>query len=178
MQDPPPSNEGGFTNLMQFSDGNRIDLGIYPITKMKELRKDSLSLILLDKDGIIESFPPASEREYLPKQLKVKAYSDYCNEFWWVCPYVAKGLWRGKIIFAKYMFDQVAREQLLKMLTWYIGEKTQFSRNPGKFGKYSSIILSQNCGKCFKNHMLIPTLKIHEKPCSQWAIFSELQRFV
>ena len=41
-----------------------------------------------------------------------------------------------EIIYAKYMFDQVAREQLMKMLTWYIGVKTQFSRNPGKFGKY------------------------------------------
>jgi aminoglycoside 6-adenylyltransferase len=136
MQNPPPSNEGGFTYLMQFTDGNRIDLGIYPLAKLNELGKDSLSKLLLDKDGIIEPFSPASERDYLPKPPTAKAFSDCCNEFWWVCPYVAKGLWREEIIYAKYMFDQVAREQLLKMLTWYIGVKTQFSRNPGKFGKY------------------------------------------
>ena len=82
MQDPPPSNEGGFTYLMQFSDGNRIDLGIYPLTKLSELRKDSLSLLLLDKDGIIEPFPPASEVDYLPKQPTAIAFSDSCNEFW------------------------------------------------------------------------------------------------
>jgi aminoglycoside 6-adenylyltransferase len=136
MQDPPSSNQDGFAYLMQFTDGNRIDLGIYPLAKLDELGKDSLSLLLLDKDGMIEPFPPASEIDYLPKPPTAKAFVDCFNEFWWVCPYVAKGLWRGEIIYAKYMFDTVVREQLMKMLTWYIGVKTQFSRNPGKFGKY------------------------------------------
>src|SRR5262245_50330188 len=31
MQDPPPSHDGGFAYLMQFTDGNRIDLGVYPL---------------------------------------------------------------------------------------------------------------------------------------------------
>jgi aminoglycoside 6-adenylyltransferase len=49
---------------------------------------------------------------------------------------VAKGLWREEITYAKSMIDQVVREQLMKMLTWQIGIKTRFSRNPGKLGKY------------------------------------------
>jgi aminoglycoside 6-adenylyltransferase len=136
MQDPPPSGGNGFAYLMQFTDGNRIDLGIYPLGKLNELGKDSLSLLLLDKDGIIEPFAPASESDYLPKLPTAKAFSDCCNEFWWVCPYVAKGLWREEITYAKFMLDQVVREQLMKMLAWYIGVKTRFSSNPGKFGKY------------------------------------------
>lgn len=136
IQDPPPSNDGGFAYLMQFTDGNRIDLGIYPLAKLNEPGKDSLSLLLLDKDGMIEPFAPASESDYLPKPPTAKAFSDCCNEFWWVCPYVAKGLWRQEIAYAKNMLDQVVREQLMKMLTWHIGVKTQFLRNPGKLGKY------------------------------------------
>jgi aminoglycoside 6-adenylyltransferase len=136
MRDPPPSNDGGFAYLMQFTDGNRIDLGIYPLAKLDERIKDSLSLLLLDKDGIIEPFPPASESDYLPKPPSAKAFADCCNEFWWVCPYVAKGLWRGEIIYARYMLDQVVREELMKMLNWHIGLQTQFSLNPGKMGKY------------------------------------------
>ncbi len=135
MEDPPPSNDGGFVYLMQFADGNRIDLGIYPLAKLNELAKDSLSLLLLDKDGIIEPFPPASESDYLPKPPTAKAFADCCNEFWWVCPYVAKGLWREEISYAKHMLDQVVREALTKMLTWHIGVRTQFLKNPGKFGK-------------------------------------------
>jgi len=141
MQDPPPSNDGSFTYLMQFTDGNRIDLGIYPLAKLDELGKDSLSLLLLDKDGIIEPFAPADENDYLPKPPTAKAFSDCCNEFWWVSPYVAKGLWRGERIYAKYFLDHFVRDQLMKMITWYVGVRTQFSRNPGKFGKYLELYL-------------------------------------
>jgi len=136
MQDPPPRNDGIFAYLMQFTDGNRIDLGLFPMAKLDELGKDSLSLLLLDKDGLFEPFPPASERDYLPGPPAAKAFADCCNEFWWVCPYVAKGLWREEITYAKYMCDQVVREELMKMLTWHIGARTGFSRNPGKMGKY------------------------------------------
>ena len=136
MQDPPPSDDGGFAYLMQFADGNRIDLGIFPLAQLGELTKDSLSLLLLDKDGLIEPFAPADEADYYPKPPTAKAFSDCCNEFWWVCPYVAKGLWRGEILYAKFMLDEVVRAELMKMLAWYIGIKTQFACNPGKFGKY------------------------------------------
>jgi aminoglycoside 6-adenylyltransferase len=136
MQDPPPSNEGGFAYLMQFADGNRIDLGIYPLTQLSDLVSDSLGVLLLDKDGIVEPFPPASENDYLPQPPTEKAFSDCCNEFWWVNAYVAKGLWRNEILYAKHMLDHVVRGELMKMLGWHIGVKTEFSRNPGKFGKY------------------------------------------
>jgi len=136
MQDPPPEENEGFAYLMQFTDGNRIDLGIYPLARLEILEKDSLSLLLLDKDGIVKPFPPSSESGYLPEPPTAKAFSDCCNEFWWVCPYAAKGLWREEIIYAKFMLDQLVREQLMKMLTWYIGVRTRFSVNPGKFGKY------------------------------------------
>ncbi len=53
-----------------------------------------------------------------------------------MCPYVAKGLWRQEILYAKHMLDVYVREQLMKMLRWHIGVKTGFARNPGKLGKY------------------------------------------
>jgi aminoglycoside 6-adenylyltransferase len=136
MQDPPPSQDGSFTYLMQFTDGNRIDLGIYPLAKLDQLGEDSLSLLLLDKDGIFEPFDPSSESDYLPRPPTAKAFADCCNEFWWVCPYVAKGLWRGEILYAKYHLDHFVRDQLMKMIAWHVGLRTQFSQNPGKFGKY------------------------------------------
>ena len=132
----PERDDGGYAYLMQFADGNRIDLTLYPLTRLKEMERDSLTVLLLDKDGCIEPFPPPSESDYLPKPPTAKEYADCCNEFWWVSTYVAKGLWREEIIYAKYLMEQVVREELLKMLTWYIGVKSQFLGNPGKFGKY------------------------------------------
>ncbi len=136
MEDPPPMNDGHFAYLMQFSDGNRIDLTLFPIDRLHEFERESLSLLLLDKDDLVEPFPPPSASDYLPNPPTAKAFADCCNEFWWVCPYVAKGLWREEIIYAKSMLDQVVRAQLMKMLTWYVGVKTQFSGSPGKLGKH------------------------------------------
>ena len=136
MEDPPPSRDGSFVYLMQFTDGNRIDLCLLPINKLDESEDDSLSLLLLDKDGIFEPFDPPSERDYLPSHPTSKAFADCCNEFWWVCPYVAKGLWREEILYAKYFLDHFVRDQLTKMIVWYVGLRTQFSQSPGKYGKY------------------------------------------
>jgi aminoglycoside 6-adenylyltransferase len=136
MLDPPPGDDDSFAYLMQFTDGNRIDLTLYPIAKLNELGHDSLSLLLLDKDGIIKGLAPPNEGDYLPQPPTPKEYADCCNEFWWVCPYVAKGLWREEILYAKHLFDGAVREPLMKMLTWYVGVKTRFSSSPGKFGKY------------------------------------------
>src|SRR5512133_3900497 len=36
MQDPPPEEGGFFSYLMQFMDGNRIDLGIFTMSQWKE----------------------------------------------------------------------------------------------------------------------------------------------
>jgi aminoglycoside 6-adenylyltransferase len=141
VDDPSPVGDGSYTYLMQFADGNRIDLSICPVSQANKVTKDSQSILLLGKDGIVGTLPPPSDKDYLPRQPSEKQFADCCNEFWWVCPYVAKGLWRDEVIYAKHMLDNVVREQLVKMLEWHIGIKTGFSKNPGKMGKY------------FKNHL-------------------------
>ena len=135
MGDDSHPDDGRFAYLMQFMDGNRIDLTLFPVASLSKLEKDSLSVLLLDKDGLIQPFAPASEEGYLPQPPTAKEFFDCCNEFWWVSPYVAKGLWRGEIIYAQSMFHYV-REQLMKMLAWHIGVKTGFAINPGKYGKH------------------------------------------
>jgi len=136
MGNPPPASDGRFAYLMQFADGNRIDLTLFPVARVNEFRRESLSLLLLDKDELFETFPSPNENDFLPRPPDARAFSDCCNEFWWVCTYVAKGLWREEIVYAKYMLDRVVREQLMKMLAWYVGVKTQFLHGPGKCGKY------------------------------------------
>jgi len=136
MGDLPARNDGRFAYLMQFADGNRIDLTLFPVARLNEFKRESLSIMLLDKDQLLKPFPAPSERDFLPAPPTAKAFSDCCNEFWWVCPYVAKGLWRSEIIYAKHMLDEVIREQLVKMLTWYVGVKTDWKQSPGKFGKH------------------------------------------
>ena len=141
MGDPPPVSDGRFAYLMQFADGNRIDLTLFPVARLSEFKRESVSLLVLDKDGLIETFPTPNESDFLPRPPNAKEFSDCCNEFWWVSTYVAKGLWREEIIYTKNMFDGVVREQLMKMLTWYVGVKTKFLRGPGKCGKHLRLYL-------------------------------------
>ena len=136
MSDPSGQGKDSYGYLMQFADGNRIDLSLFPVNKLDQLEQDSLTLTLLDKDGILPIFPPPNLSGYLPKPPTAKAFFDCTNEFWWVSPYVAKGLWRGEIVYAKHMLDLCVREQLMKMLDWYVGMRTGFQKYPGKMGKY------------------------------------------
>jgi aminoglycoside 6-adenylyltransferase len=136
MGEPPPSNDGGYGYLMQFMDGTRIDLGFEPVSHASRCAEDTLTVVLLDKDNLIGMLPPSSDRGYLPHKPTAKAFDDCCNEFWWVNPYVAKGLWRDELTYARYMLDKVVREQLMRMLTWYFGIRTGFQKSPGKLGKY------------------------------------------
>jgi aminoglycoside 6-adenylyltransferase len=128
--------DGIYAYLMQFADGNRIDLTICPLAELGKIVRDSLTVVLLDKDGILGHVPPPHEGDYYPKPPTAKEYGDCCNEFWWLCPYVAKALWRGEITNAKYFQESGLRLQLHNMIDWYIGVKTEFRKSSGKYGKY------------------------------------------
>jgi aminoglycoside 6-adenylyltransferase len=135
MSELPSDGNVRYSYLMQFMDGNRIDLSFYPPQFWSRPLDDSLCVALLDKDGLLENLPPASDQDYRPKPPTEKAFQDCCNEFWWVSPYVAKGLWRGEMIYAKTMLEDVLRKQLMKILNWHYGFQTDFKSSPGKLGK-------------------------------------------
>jgi aminoglycoside 6-adenylyltransferase len=172
MSDPPPEDWGGYTYLMQFADGNRIDLGIFPLNRLDRLERDSQTVLLLDKDGVLPAFEPASDNDYLPKPPSAKQFADCCNEFWWVCPYVAKGLWREEILYAKYMLDSVIRPELMTMLRWYIGMRTDFQVNPGKFGKYYQKYLEPKHWRLLEN-----TYSSADYECTWQALFNMCDLF-
>ena len=136
MEDPPPKNDGHYGYLMQFMDGNRIDIGFAPLDSIRDAIKHSLTVVLVDKDNIIGEISPASDRDYLQKEPTAKAFDDCCNEIWWVCPYAAKGIWREELTYAKSMIDSWIRPSLMKMMGWYFGIRTGFEKSPGKEGKY------------------------------------------
>lgn len=128
--------DGTFVYLMQFLDGNRIDLTLVPFEKAHQIERESQSILLLDKDSIIEPFPPASDLDFVIKKPTAKLFYDCCNEFWWICPYVAKGIWRDELPYAMYMHDRHERDMLVQMINWYIGINTDFTVSAGKHGKY------------------------------------------
>lgn len=134
---PPPQNDGRFIYLMQFTDGNRIDLTLIPLEKMNNLLSlDSLSILLMDKDSVIGCLPPSNDRDYHIRKPSEKEFLDICNEFWWICMNVGKGLWRKELTYAMFMYEQINRNVLNRMIEWHIGIKTDFLKSAGKLDKY------------------------------------------
>jgi aminoglycoside 6-adenylyltransferase len=133
---PPPDQ---YAYLIQFVDGHRLDLTL----KVGHFETDSLSVLLLDKDGTVPLPAPPNEADYLPEMPTAKAFFECCNEFWWVAPYVAKGLWRSEPIFA-FQHINILRDQLVRMLEWHIGIRTDFQQSPGKLGKHFRRLLSMD----------------------------------
>lgn len=131
-----PPHEPGFSYLMLFTDGNRIDLTFLPLIELDDyLQRDKLVKVLLDKDGIIAREVIPTDEDYHVKKPSPGQYHDCCNEFWWVTPYVVKGLCRKEILFAIAHMD-ILRSELLRMMAWKVGIETGFSRSVGKNCKY------------------------------------------
>ncbi|KTC86176.1 aminoglycoside 6-adenylyltransferase [Legionella cincinnatiensis] len=144
-----PKSQDKYAYLMQFKDWNRIDLTLLHINHLKTMSRDSQSILLLDKDQLIEPFDQPSDNDYLPKQPTAKDFFDCCNEFLWVSTYVAKGLWRKQIPYTKYVSEQGVKKELIQMLIWYIGTQTGFNKTVGIYGKYIENHLEPNLWQAF-----------------------------
>lgn len=123
--------------LVLFADGNRIDFSIQSVAySQKTCQEDSQIVLLLDKDGILPAFPAPSDAAHYVRPPTAENFRDCCNEFWWVVTYVAKGLWRGEILYAMDHMNLYVRPMLLKMLNWYAGGQNGYAVSTGKCGKY------------------------------------------
>lgn len=134
--DYPSDKENFYGYLMQFADGNRIDLHVESIAHAREnILQDKLCKVLLDKENMF-SVPKATDEDYRVKKPAKEQFLCTCNEFWWCLDNVAKGLWRQEIPYVQDMLNFCVRPQLQKVLSWKIGTETDFAVSVGKSGKY------------------------------------------
>ena len=130
------SNES-FGYLMQFKDGNRIDLTLIDIDDKKKYIDDKEPrIVLLDKDKIEGLNTIEVNNYYYIKKPSPKEFIDCCNEFWWLSVNVAKGLLREEFMYVKYFMEHYEMEMFLKMVNWTIGIENNFSVSTGKCYKY------------------------------------------
>lgn len=129
--------DGSYIFLMQFKDGVRIDLSFRNIIKIKGISmEDSLSKILLNKDGLAPKLTPPNDSSYFVKRPDQKEFDKLMNEVWWIQTYVAKAIWRDEMPLAKYMFDVILIDCIRKLLSYYIGLNYNWNINVGKCGKW------------------------------------------
>lgn len=147
--DYPSDKENFYGWLMQFKDGNRIDLHVESVLHAQEnILADKLCVLLLDKDNRFPAVGEATDEDYWVKMPSKAQYLCTCNEFWWCLDNVAKGLWREEIPYVQDMLNFHVRKQLEKMLSWKIGIETDFSVSVGSRENICIVGFLRKNGRC------------------------------
>lgn len=132
------------TRLVLYENYTRIDYILWPTDLLREVvaRQQSPDLldwgyrILVDKDGVAAGLPAPTRTAHIPTRPSEHEYLALVSEFWWETTYVAKNLWRGDLLFARYNLDVVIRyELLLRMVEWRVEVDRGWAWKPGLLGR-------------------------------------------
>ncbi|WP_429975425.1 aminoglycoside 6-adenylyltransferase [Enterococcus sp. DIV0086] len=121
-----------YSYLIQFVDGNRIDMSFYELDYLEEyLKSDSLTKLICDKTNRIKEEMVPSDADYLLRYPSSEVIKECIKEFWWQFLNTLKSVARNNYLLAqKYL--NYTREQLIQMLTWQVALDNGFDKNYGK----------------------------------------------
>jgi aminoglycoside 6-adenylyltransferase len=146
--DPPPARAW----LVVFADGVRIDFTVSPAARLAEdARADSLTRLLLDKDGRCPPLPPPDARSHFVPRPTAAEFAATCNEAWWVLVYAAKGLWRGQLPYAKHALDRIVRTEVERLLAWYAADCHGWQADVGSLGKHLPALLPEDVWRAYRD---------------------------
>lgn len=132
-----------FAYLIQFADGNRIDLTLQDVKDIaKERENNHPRAVLMNKDSFPSLLPLPIEDAFYIQPPEEKEFFDTCNEFRWLSLYVSKGVCREELYYAKHAYDVLLLPMFLKMLNWKTGIDNHFRVTTGSSCKYLKRFLS------------------------------------
>ncbi len=127
-----------------YQDYVKIDYTVWPLALLARVAEspalpeelDEGYRVLLDKDGTTAGWKPPTHKAFIPAQPTQAEYQALVEEFWWVGTYVAKSLWRGELVFARWVLIADLRDGALRrMLEWHIEIDYGWSVRPGVHGR-------------------------------------------
>ncbi len=122
----------------------KIDYSIWPVELLERIAgaaslPDQLDVgyrVLLDKEQRTAGLKQPSYQAHIPGKPTQAEYQALVEEFWWSSTYVAKSLWRGELIFARWVLDQDLKlTTVRRMLEWLIEIDHHWSLKPGVYGR-------------------------------------------
>ena len=178
-----PYNYAGHDNfayLIQFKDGNRIDLTLIDVCNIdKEQGCCEPRIVLLNKDNFKELKQINDESVFYIQKPSEMEYYNTCNEFRWLSVYISKGLCREELYYAKYAYDVLMMEMFIKMLNWKIGVDNDFNVTTGDHSKYLKRFLTLEEMKRF--HSVFPNGTYEDIWSKLYVIydyFAEIAKYV
>jgi aminoglycoside 6-adenylyltransferase len=130
--------------LALYESGAKIDFAIWPTALLKRLvntgdlpaELDAGYAILVDKDRLASELAKPTLRAYIPTRPTAQEFQSLVEEFWWETTYVAKNLARDELFPAKYSFESVIKQDLLRrILEWSVETTNDWSIRPGARGR-------------------------------------------
>lgn len=122
--------------LMQFWDGNRIDLHLKTLNlAIEEVLHTALTKVLYDKENYLPLIAESSDEDHWVSVPTLIDFQACCNEFWWIQNNVVKGLWRNEIPYVMDMINIYIRPQLFNMLGYRVAHSYGYRISIGKSGK-------------------------------------------
>ncbi len=174
------SSHDTFVCLLQFADGNRIDLSLIDVRNIAhEAQNDEPRIVLMNKDHFPELFPVTGEDAYYIRRPSEKEYLDTCNEFRWLSVYITKGLCRRELYYAKRSYDILSMAMFIKMLNWRVAVDHDFQVTTGGSSKYLKRFLPPEEMERFQN--IFPDGRyedIWEKLFNMYDYFAENAQYV
>ena len=136
-----------------YADGVKIDYTIWPDALLESVAEaealpEDLDVgyrVLLDKDGRTAGWAAPTYGAHVPTPPAGAEYRAIIEEFWRDTTYVAKALWRGELVFAKFALDYEAKLiALRRVLEWRIELDHAWSLRPGAYGRGLERLLSDD----------------------------------
>jgi aminoglycoside 6-adenylyltransferase len=130
--------------VTQYENGFKIDFSLWPVELLRQIvadpqlpdEFDAGYRILLDKDHLTDGLKPPTYRAYIPTPPTESQYQDLVEGFFQESTYVAKFLWRDDVIAAKFILDQMMKQEHLRpMLEWRSEIDHGWSVKPGPYGR-------------------------------------------
>jgi len=131
-------------NVVQYASGLKIDFTLWSIALLQKITTaaalpdelDAGYQVLLEKDHLTDALLPPTGRAYVPKPPTLNAYQTHINDFLSDVPYVAKCLWRGELLPAKWCLDYDMKHVYLRQaLEWRAEIDHGWSAPVGSLGK-------------------------------------------
>lgn len=162
--------------LMQFKDGNRLDLHVTRYDKAK--RQLELFKVLVDKEGLFTVKEQMNDEIYWIKKPTEDEFLCTCNEFWWCLDNVAKGLWRDELPYVLDMLDFNIRPMLKRLLEWKIGIDYDFSISAGKSCKYMKTLLPEYYQRFLNTYVTAEKEAIWQAVFDMCELFDEVAQWI
>lgn len=162
--------------LMQFKDGNRLDLHVTLYDKAKSQLE--LYKVLVDKDGLFSVNEQTNDEVYWIKKPSEDEFLCTCNEFWWCLDNVAKGLWRDEIPYVLDMLDFNIRPMLKRLIEWKIGIDYEFSISAGKSCKYMKTLSPEYYQRFLKTYAIAEREAIWQAVFTMCDLLNEIAQWL